>query len=72
MMQLILDVYDRSLELTSRGIPVSVIAASGVFDKLNKLKYDLANEDRGEAEAVRAEIDRAFAGIRQTYAEKQS
>ena len=72
MMQLILYVYDRSLELTSRGIPVSVIAASGVFDKLNKLKYDLANEDGGEAEAARSEIDRAFAGIRQTYAEKQS
>jgi len=43
MMKVILHLYDRSKEVIAREIPISKLLALGIFDKLNKMKYDIPN-----------------------------
>ena len=45
MMQAILHLYDRSKEVVARQIPISKITATGLFDRLIKMKYDIPNKD---------------------------
>ena len=43
MMQVILLLHRKAGELISQSIPLSVILKTGLFDKLNKMKYDIPN-----------------------------
>lgn len=43
MMGVILHLYDRAKEVIAREIPISKLLSSGLFDKLNKMKYDIPN-----------------------------
>ena len=43
MMQVILYLHTKSKEIVSHGIPISKIIATGLFDKLTKMKYDIPN-----------------------------
>jgi V/A-type H+-transporting ATPase subunit A len=43
MMKTILHLYDRAKEVVAREIPISKISALGLFEKLNKMKYDIPN-----------------------------
>ena len=43
MMKVILHLYDRSKEIVAKEIPISKLLALGLFDKLNKMKYDIPN-----------------------------
>ena len=45
MMQAILHLYDRSKEVVARQIPISKITATGLFDRLIKMKYDIPNKN---------------------------
>ncbi|MBR1482878.1 MAG: V-type ATP synthase subunit A [Ruminococcus sp.] len=43
MMKVILHLHGTSKEIISRGIPISKILETGLFDKLSKMKYDIPN-----------------------------
>lgn len=43
MMKVILHLYDMSRKVIAKEIPISKITALGLFEKLNKMKYDIPN-----------------------------
>ncbi len=43
-MQVILHLYDRSVELVDAEIPFYELRESGIFDKINRIKYDVPND----------------------------
>ncbi|MDE6599714.1 MAG: V-type ATP synthase subunit A [Oscillospiraceae bacterium] len=44
MMGIILELYDRCAEAVSRGVTVSAVTATGLFEKVIKMKYDIPND----------------------------
>ena len=44
MMEVILYLYNKSLSLVSRGMPVSVLKEENIFDKIISIKYDVPND----------------------------
>lgn len=63
MMQSILHLYDRSAEVVARQIPISKIIATGLFDRLIKMKYDIPNKNLDMFETLDGDIDSAVNGI---------
>ena len=57
MMEIILYLYDKSLPVVHKNIPVSMIVRLGLFEKLAKIKYDVANDDMNAFDAYKADID---------------
>ena len=43
MMRIILLLHKQARRLISAGVPISSILATGLFDKLVKMKYDIPN-----------------------------
>ncbi len=63
MMELILFLYDKSKEYVLSGRPISDLAATGIFDQVIRVKYEIPN-DRPEMFAdYRAAIDRAISNL---------
>lgn len=58
MMQVILHLYDKSKEVIAREIPISKLLATGVFDKLTKIKYDIPNNKLEMFDDYYKEIDK--------------
>ncbi len=67
MMKAIIDTYDMAKKLTKSQIPVSVIAKTGVFEKLIKLKFDLPNDDEDAAERIMKDITKALEELALSY-----
>ena len=63
MMDIILYVYDEALKLVKKSIPVSQIAALGVFEQLIKLKY----EKQLDFEKLKAEASEKLSGLLARY-----
>lgn len=63
MMQAILHLYDRSKEVIARQIPISKITATGLFDRLIKMKYDIPNKNPELFDALSSDIDSALNDI---------
>lgn len=61
MMQIILYLYDKCSALVAKQVPVSTLLATGLFDTLVKMKYDIPNDDFSRFDALRAEIDTKLA-----------
>lgn len=57
MMGVILHLYDRAREVIAKEIPISKLSASGVFDKLSKMKYDIPNSKLDMFDDYYKEID---------------
>jgi V/A-type H+-transporting ATPase subunit A len=57
MMKVILYLYDKAAELISRNIPLSNIVATGIFDRLNRMKYDIPNDHLEMFDDYYREID---------------
>lgn len=57
MMKVILYLYDKASELISRSIPISNIISTGIFDKLNRMKYDIPNANLELFDDYYKEID---------------
>ena len=57
MMKVILHLHEKSKEVVARGIPISKIIELGLFDKLNKMKYDIPNSRLEMFDEYNAEID---------------
>ena len=58
MMQVILALNDKCLELLQKGSTLSDILASGLFDKVVKMKYDIPNDNMSLFDDYIAEIER--------------
>ena len=44
MCKVILYLYDKAAEVVARAVPMSSVMASGLFDKLVRVKYDVPND----------------------------
>ena len=49
MMETILYLYDKCAALVAKQVPVSRLLATGLFDELVKMKYEVPNDDVLEA-----------------------
>ena len=65
MMQVILYLHTKSKEIVSHGIPISKIIATGLFDKLTKMKYDIPNSRLEMFDDYIAEIDEKLGALLQ-------
>ncbi len=57
MMEVILHLYHRSKDVIARQIPISKIIATGLFDKLIQIKYDVPNSEISLLDDYIKEID---------------
>jgi V/A-type H+-transporting ATPase subunit A len=60
MMETILKLYDGVKEAIDKAIPLSQFTATGVFDSLVKMKYEIPNDDLSGFARYEAEIDAAL------------
>ncbi|WP_105203614.1 V-type ATP synthase subunit A [Neobittarella massiliensis] len=64
MMRCIWYLYKKALLVVNeRHIPVTAIAKTGLFDKINKMKYDIENDRLDKFDALRQEIDQTLAAM---------
>ncbi|MCM1164999.1 MAG: V-type ATP synthase subunit A [Lachnospiraceae bacterium] len=63
MMKVIVDLYEKSLAALKNGVPLSDVAATGLFDKAVKIKYDIPNDDLGKFNEYFKEIDEKIGGL---------
>ena len=64
MMEIILYLYDKAEAVIADAIPVSRIAATGIFDSVARMKYAIPNDDLSACDAIEGEIDEAMAKAR--------
>ena len=57
MMDVILYLYQKSRELVARGMPMSVLKAEGIFEKVIAIKYDVPNDNLQLLDLYRKQID---------------
>ena len=57
MMETVLYLHQRAGELVTLGIPLSGVKASGLFEQLTKMKYDVANDELAKFDDYRRRID---------------
>ena len=63
MMEMILLLYDGVRAAIERSIPLSQFTATGVFDALVKMKYEIPNDDLSRFDDYIALIDNAIARV---------
>lgn len=63
MMGIILYLYDKALALVSQAVPISDMIATGLFDKLATMKYEVANDNLEKFNDYRKEIDDKFSAF---------
>ncbi len=57
MMDIILYLYKKSRELVAKGMPMSVLKAEGIFEKVIAIKYDVPNDDLQLLDFYKKDID---------------
>ncbi|NLW02408.1 MAG: V-type ATP synthase subunit A [Clostridiaceae bacterium] len=67
MMKSVLNLHDRAAKLVAKGIPVSVIKRTGVFEEVIKAKYTTSSDDMEAFETLDSGIDSILAGIEEGY-----
>lgn len=60
MMRIILHLYHKAKRVVAQQVPVSQLLATGLFDKLSKMKYDIPNDDLSLFDEYEKEIDSAM------------
>ena len=63
MMEVIFQLYDRSKELIAKSIPLSQIKATGIFEKLIRIKYEISNNDLDKFDEYEKAVDDAIASV---------
>ena len=63
MAKLILYLQNQCKPLIAKHIPVSLIAATGIFDKLVKIKYEIKNSEIAKLDDYNRLIDEALASV---------
>ena len=64
MMEVILHLHDGASKLISSAVPISQIRRLGLFEKLNRMKYDIPNDDLSKFDEYIREIDEALEKVR--------
>ncbi len=57
MMEIILYLYKRSRELVAKKMPMSVLKAEGIFEKVTAIKYDVPNDHLELLDGYQKDID---------------
>ncbi|WP_368182202.1 V-type ATP synthase subunit A [Anaerotruncus rubiinfantis] len=57
MMQVVLYFYRKCQEVVARGVPISEIVDTGLFEKITKIKYDIPNDQLALFDDYYKEID---------------
>ena len=63
MMYVILHLYHRAREVVARQVPISKLLATGLFDKLIKMKYDVPNDNLSVLDEYSKEMDTVMDGL---------
>lgn len=63
MMDMMLHLYDEAKRLVERSIPLSQLKATGIFERLIRMKYDIPNDQLILFDDVRIEIEAAVSGV---------
>ncbi len=63
MMETILYLYKKSKELVNKGMPMSILRESGIFDKVISMKYDIPNNDLKMFKDYRDAIDEYYMAV---------
>ena len=63
MMKVICELYDKSLDAVRRGVPLSDIMNTGLFDKVVKIKYDVPNNNLRKIDDYLNEINEEIGGL---------
>ena len=66
-MDTILYLYDRSRDLVAKGMPMSVLKESSIFDRVISIKYDVANRDLDRFEEYRQAIDEFYQEVLENH-----
>lgn len=69
MMQTIILLYDRSLKLIEKRIPLSEIKKLGFFEEYVKLKNNVANDDIGKFSDLNLRIKNRLKKLEEEYVE---
>ena len=64
MMQVILRLYDGAKAQIEQGIPLSQLTATGIFDELTRMKYEVPNDGMEKFSAYEQKIDAALEQVR--------
>lgn len=67
MMEVIFRLYDGAKGLISQSIPLSQIKATGIFDQLIRMKYQIPNDDLSQFDQYDAAVDQAVASVAAAY-----
>lgn len=67
MMKIILYLYDESKSMVTKGIPMSEIRKTGIYDELIKMKYNVPNDDLDQFEQLYEKINQANEQLRDSY-----
>lgn len=67
MMSLILFLYERCVELTRMGVPVSVIKDTKFFDDCISMKYTVGNKDFSQIDRLREKFDKGIRELQRAY-----
>ena len=65
MMELILRLHDGAKALVARSIPLSQLKATGIFDELAKMKYEVPNDHQEKFAEYEQAVDAALAQVDQ-------
>ena len=60
MMELILYLYEKSRDLVSMGMPMSILKEDNIFERVIAVKYDIPNDSPEMFDTYRKDIDRFY------------
>ena len=63
MMRAILYLHNRASTAVAAGIPLARVTATGLFDKLTRIKYDVPNDQTDVLDSYPAQIDEAISAL---------
>lgn len=69
MMDIILFLYNKCLELLNTKIPISLIKETGVFEEIIKIKYTISNEEFDKFDVLKKKIKRELDRLLANYKE---
>ena len=67
MMEVIFRLYDGAKGLIAQSIPLSQIKATGIFDQLIRMKYQIPNDNLSQFDQYDAMVDQAVASVAAAY-----
>ena len=68
MMAVIFKLYDGCRGLIAQSVPLSQIKATGIFEKLIRIKYEVPNDDLSKFDEYDQAVDEAIASVAAQYA----